>query len=232
MKSSVVLIPGAGGAGWIWRFVEAELRGLGFDAFAVDLPAADEAKGLPAYAAVVVSAIGRRRDVAIVALSLGGFTAALVSQLVPVRNLIFVNAMVPQPGETAGAWWGNVGSEAARIAAAERGGYSSEFDLDTYFLHDLPAALAEQVRAGGEPESSAAFDDACEFAWPDVRLDVIAGRDDRFFPLDLQQRVARDRLGVAAHVVPGGHLAPLSHPRELSSCIAEILEGELAADSG
>ena len=221
-----MLIPGAGGAGWIWHRVEADLRGRGFDAFAVDLPAADETKGLPAYAEVVVSAIGERRDVAIVALSLGGFTAALVSQRVPVRHVILVNAMIPEPGETAGAWWGDVRSEEARIAAAERGGYSSELDLDTYFLHDLgdlPDDLAERLRAGGEPESSAAFDDVCDFAWRRVPIDVIAGRDDRFFPLDLQQRVARDRLGVTAHVVAGGHLAPLSHPRELSACIAEIL---------
>jgi pimeloyl-ACP methyl ester carboxylesterase len=225
MASTVALIPGAGGSAWVWHLVEADLRGRGYDALAVDLPAADETKGLAAYADVVVAAIGKRRDVAIVALSLGGFTAALVAQRVPVRHVIFVNAMIPEPGETAAAWWGDVESEAARIAAAERGGYSSEFDLDTYFLHDLPADLAEQLRAGGEPESSAAFDDICDFAWPDVPLDVIAGRDDRFFPLGLQQRVARDRLGVTARVVPGGHLMSLSHPRELSACIAAILEG-------
>ena len=60
MSIPVVLIPGAGGQAWVWHLVEADLRQRGYDAFAVDLPAADESKGLPAYADAVVSAIGSR----------------------------------------------------------------------------------------------------------------------------------------------------------------------------
>jgi hypothetical protein len=62
--------------------------------------------------------------------------------------LIFVNAMIPQPGETAAAWWENTGAVKARIAAAGAGGYSAEFDLPTYFLHDVP----EAVLRGGPPD--------------------------------------------------------------------------------
>jgi alpha-beta hydrolase superfamily lysophospholipase len=83
----VVLIPGAGGQAWVWHLVEADLRRRGYDAFAVDLPAADESKGLPAYADAVVSAIGDRAigdaPVAIAAYSLGAFTAPLVWQRCP-----------------------------------------------------------------------------------------------------------------------------------------------------
>ena len=56
----MVLIPGAGGQAWVWHLVEADLRRRGYDAFAVDLPAADESKGLPAYADAVVSAVRDR----------------------------------------------------------------------------------------------------------------------------------------------------------------------------
>jgi pimeloyl-ACP methyl ester carboxylesterase len=45
---------------------------------------------------------------------------------------------------------------------------------------------------------------------------VIAGRDDRFFPAEFQHRLARERLGVEAVEIPGGHLAALSHPAELA----------------
>ena len=62
MSVPVVLIPGAGGQAWVWHLVEADLRQRGYDAFAVDLPAADESKGLPAYADAVVSAIGDRAN--------------------------------------------------------------------------------------------------------------------------------------------------------------------------
>jgi len=40
--STFVLIPGAGGAAWYWHRVLPELRARGHEAFAVDLPGADE----------------------------------------------------------------------------------------------------------------------------------------------------------------------------------------------
>jgi pimeloyl-ACP methyl ester carboxylesterase len=220
----VVLIPGAGGLGWYWHLVEADLRERGYDAFAVDLPAADESQGLPAYGDAVVEAIGGRTDVALITQSMGAFTAPLVWQRVPTRLVAFVNAMIPRPGETPGDWWGNVEWSPARIAAAESRGYPSEFDLDTYFMHDIPADLVAVMYAREAPQSDAVFEDVCTFeTWPDIPIHVVAGRDDRFFPLELQQRVARERLGVEPDVVPGGHLAALSHPAEL----ADVLDGYL-----
>jgi alpha-beta hydrolase superfamily lysophospholipase len=150
----VALIPGAGGQGWIWHLVEADLRRRGYDAFAVDLPAADEGKGLPAYADAVVGAIGDRdpgSPVVVAAYSLGGFTVPLVWQRVPVRQVVFVNAMIPRPGATPGAWWDNVGWEQARTAAARRDGYPADFDLDAYFLHDVPACPVSGGPVSGGP---------------------------------------------------------------------------------
>jgi pimeloyl-ACP methyl ester carboxylesterase len=63
-----------------------------------------------------------------------------------------------------------------------------------------------------------------EVSWPDVPIRVLAGRDDRFFPVEFQRRVARERLGVEVDEVPGGHLAALSYPVEL----ADRLEAYLA----
>ena len=89
--------------------------------------------------------------------------------------------MIPLPGERPGEWWGAVDTAGAQQAAARAGGYSTEFDLDTYFLHDVPA----EVLAAGEPprdETDRAFGDVCDFAWPDIALHAVAGSDDRFFP--------------------------------------------------
>jgi pimeloyl-ACP methyl ester carboxylesterase len=219
----VALIPGAGGVGWYWHLVELDLRNRGYDAFAVDL-AARGRTGLPAYADAVVDAIGGRTDVALVAQSMGAFTAPLVWQRVPTSQVVFVNAMIPQPGETPGEWWENVGSEQARTAAAAREGYSIEFDLATYFMHDVPRDLVNQMRAHAESQLDERFDDVCAFdRWPPMPIHAVAGREDRFFPLELQQRVARERLGIDPAVVPGGHLAALSHPDELAAVIAGYL---------
>ncbi len=40
----------------------------------------------------------------------------------------------------------------------------------------------------------------------------VAGAGERFFPAGFQQRLAADRLGVAADLLPGGHLVALSQP--------------------
>ena len=216
--SSFVLIPGAGGVAWYWHRVVPLLEDAGHLAIAVDLPGDDETAGLPEYARLVLDAIDERDDVVLVAQSLGAFTTPLVAAKVGVRAVVLVNPMIPLPGETPGAWWENTGSRRAREAAAERGGYSTEFDLAVYFLHDVPPEVAAAGEPHQRPEADAAFESVCDFeAWPPVPLRVVAGADDRFFPAGFQQSIARNRLGVNADILPGGHLIALSQPAALAN---------------
>jgi pimeloyl-ACP methyl ester carboxylesterase len=222
--SKFVLIPGAGGAAWYWHRVVPELQARGHDAVAVDLPGADQCVGLPGYTDVVVASIGNHDDVVLVAQSMGGFTAPMVCARVPVDLLVLVNAMIPLPGETPGQWWDNTGSTEARVAAAEAGGYTAEFDLATYFLHDVPDEVVEAGAAHERPEADVAFSQPCDIErWPDVTTRVLAAAGDRFFPLEFQHRVTRDRLGIDIDQVPGGHLVALSHPVDLVNRLIEYL---------
>ncbi len=215
--STFVLIPGAGGTAWYWHRVAPLLREAGHEAIPVDLPGDDPAAGLPEYTRLVIDAIGGHDDVVLVAQSLGGFTAPLVAAKVPVRSLVFVNAMIPAPGETPGAWWDNTGWLEARTAAAERGGYGTELDLAVYFLHDVPPEVAESGAAYQRPEADVVFGSVCDFAsWPPVPIRAVAGADDRFFPAEFQRRLAAARLGIEADVLPGGHLIALARPAELA----------------
>jgi pimeloyl-ACP methyl ester carboxylesterase len=215
--SIYVLIPGAGGSAWYWHRVVPLLRQAGHEAIAVDLPGPDPQAGLPEYTELVVSAVNGHDDVVLVAASIGGFTAPLVAAKVPVRALVLVNAMIPVPGETPGAWWGTTGSQQARDAAAAEGGYGTDFDLSVYFLHDVPPEVVASGESQQFPESDAVFGSACDFrAWPAVPIRVAVGADDRFFPAAFQQQVARDRLGIEADVLPGGHLIALAQPAALT----------------
>jgi pimeloyl-ACP methyl ester carboxylesterase len=210
--STFVLIPGAGGAAWYWSRVVPLLEGAGHHAIAVDLPGDDENAGLSEYTRIVVAAIGDRSDVVLVAQSLGGFTAPMVCEAVPVESLVLVNAMIPAPGETPGDWWGNTGALDARTAAAVAGGYG-DFELDTYFLHDVPSDVAAEGEAHQRPEADAVFASRCEFvSWPPVPIRVLVGSDDRFFPAEFQRKVAHERLGLDVDVLPGGHLIALARP--------------------
>lgn len=216
--NTFVLIPGAGGAAWYWHRVLPHLQAAGHEALAVDLPGDDETAGLPEYTRRVVGAIGDRDDVVIVGQSLGAFTVPLVAAEVPVSAIVLVNAMIPAPGETPGAWWENTGSLQARERAAQLGGYTAELDLAVYFLHDVPPEVAAAGEPHQRPEADAVFGSVCAFeAWPSVPLRVLAGADDRFFPVGFQQTVARERLGVEADVLPGGHLMTLSQPAEVAN---------------
>jgi len=214
--ATFILIPGAGGVAWYWHRVVPLLWAADHEAIAVDLPGNDERAGLSTYAGRVVDAIHRRTDVVLVAQSLGGFTAPLVCARTPVRMLVFVNAMIPVPGETAGDWWANTGSIAARTKAAHRQGYGARFDPTTYFLHDVPPEIIQQGEPHVRNQAERVFAEPCRFqGWPNVPIHVIAGRDDRFFPIDFQRRVARRRLNTGIEALPGGHLVALSNPHGL-----------------
>lgn len=147
---------------------------------------------------------------------MGGFSAVMACDRAPVGRLILVNAMVPAPGETPGDWWTATGAVSARIAGAEAGGYDTDFDLETYFLHDLPPEEAAAVLGNPGDEAEIAFGQRCDIQrWPDVATSAVVGRNDRFFPLEFQRRLLRQRVGVDAIVVPGGHLLALANPDAL-----------------
>ena len=216
--TTFALIPGAGGTAWYWHRVAPLLAAAGHQVIAADLPADDETAGLPEYASTVLAAIGDARDVVLVAQSLGGFTAPLVAVKIGVRGIVFVNAMIPVPGETPGAWWAATGWQQARVQAAERGGYGTELDLATYFLHDVPPEVAAAGEPYQRPEADVVFGSVCDFGcWPDVPIRAVAGADDRFFPAAFQRALARDRLGIEADLLPGGHLIALSQPDRLAA---------------
>ena len=101
----------SGGSAWDWHLVEPELRERGHDSVAVDLPNEDASAGWPDYVDAVVGALGSRTGVIVVGHSLGGFTAPLVADRIPVDLLVFVAGMVPAPGELFADWWTNTGYE-------------------------------------------------------------------------------------------------------------------------
>jgi pimeloyl-ACP methyl ester carboxylesterase len=110
------------------------------------------------------------------------------------------------PGESASAWGEAVGSEPARHAAAEAGGYWADVDLVETFLHDVAAEVLDPAEMpNGRDEAEIAFTEPCAFASrPDVPLHVLVGRDDRLFPADFQVRVTRERLGSSPTCGPAG----------------------------
>jgi len=218
--SSFILVPGAGGDGYYWHLVVPLLHAAGHEAVAVDLPAGEDGAGLSRYADVIAEAMGDRRDVVLVAQSMGAFSAPLACARGDVTRIVLVAPMIPAPGEAPGEFWKATGQdEASRaLAVAEGRDPDAPFDIDEMFLHDVPGEVGERLLARGEGgDEGASWDDPWPLdAWPAVPTTVIAGARDRLFPLAYMRRVARDRLGIDdVAVIDAGHLPALSRPDEL-----------------
>ncbi|MBW0116190.1 alpha/beta fold hydrolase [Pseudonocardia abyssalis] len=215
--TAFVLVPGAGGAAFYWHLVVRELERRGHEGIAVDLPSGDPDARLADYVDAVVAGADGRTGVVLVGSSLGGFSAPLACRPLQAVGLVLVNAMIPTPGETGGQWWENTGFEAAISGAAERDGRDLAADPDQRetMFHDVPPEVAQAVFERPFEQEDGIFADAWPGTWPDVPTRVVATRDDRFFPVEFQRRIARERLGTDPEEMAGGHLVALSRPVEL-----------------
>ena len=204
------LLHGAGDSGWYWHLVEDELRDLGHDTVAPDLPIEDPGAGFSDFADTVVAAIGDRDDVVVVAQSAGAFTAPLVSERVGAREIILVAGMVPAPGETPNEWFANTG-------------WSASIDPDPLvaFYHDVPRAIAEEAMRHGRDDAGDADEPWPLDAWPDVPTRFVLCTEDRFFPPEFLRRVVAERLGdVEVDEIRASHCVALSRPAELAGILA------------
>ena len=201
--ATFALIHGGGGSAWDWHLVVPELEKRGHEAVAVDLPNETESAGWSEYADTVVTAVDGRRNLVVVGHSLGAFTAPLVCARVPVDLLVLLAGMIPAPGEVFGDWWTNAGYE--------------ESGLDDVFLHDVPAELGAESERHGRGETSKALEEPWPLdAWPAPPTRYLLCRDDRMFTAAWARRHARERLGIEADEIDGGHYISMSRPRELA----------------
>ncbi len=219
--TTFALIPGAGSDQWYWSRLVPLLTERGHEALAPDLPVDDPEAGWDGYADTVAAAIGDRTDVVIVGQSMGAFTAPLLCSRVDVARIALLCPMIPAPGDTGNTWWEAAGQAASARAAAEREGRDPDapFELETTFLHDLSTDVRTALLSRPAPaQEDRLFEERWPLdAWPDVPTTVLAGSRDRLFPLDLVERLARERLGLD-HVdtVATGHLAALVAPEAVA----------------
>ena len=133
--------------------------------------------------------------------------APIVCARVPARLLVLVAAMVPAPGESAEAMFGNTGY----VAAVQ----DDHSDL-AVFYHDVDPALAAEALAKGRRQSETPGKEPWPLdAWPDVPTRYLLCRRDRLFPAAWLRRVVRERLRIVPDEIESGHTPALSHPKEL-----------------
>ena len=232
--ATFVLIHGAGDSGWYWHLVVPELRRRDHEVVAMDLPCDDDAAGLSDYADVVVTAVGGRKDLVVVAQSFGGFTAPLVCERLPVDLMVLVAAMIPAPGEAPNDYWANTHYETAKFEAVEE----SKRDEDptgmvATFYHDVPPKLAAEAMKRERTQSEARMGEPSTLeSWPNVPTRFLLCRDDRLFPAEWMRGVVKKRLGIIPDEIDGGHCIALSRPKELAERLDAYTRSRQATSVG
>jgi pimeloyl-ACP methyl ester carboxylesterase len=211
--ATFVLIHGGGGGAWDWHLLVPELAGRGHDVVVPELPIEDPSAGFAEFCEVVGQAVGDREDLVVVGHSYGGFTAPLVAGKLPVRMIVLLAPMIPEPGEKPGDWWGDTGYRSPEGLSEEE-----------QFYNGVPAEVVAEAATHGREQVSSEWDEPWPLeAWPAVPTKVLIPREDRFFPPDFQRRVAADRLGIVPDEIDGCHCVALSRPAQLADRLIAYL---------
>ena len=151
--TTFALIPGAGADQWYWSRLTPLLAQRGHEALARSCRSATPTRAGTPTPTRSPAAIGDRTGVVIVAQSMGAFTAPLLCSRVDVARIALLCPMIPAPGDTGNDWWEAAGQATSARAAAEREGRDPDapFDLETTFLHDVPAEVRPSCCHGRPP---------------------------------------------------------------------------------
>ena len=197
---------------------------------AVDLPSEDPRAGAAEYAAAALTAFDSAGDdLVVVGHSLGGLTIPLIAAARPVRQLVFLAAMLPRPGRTQdevigaepdmvlpgpahGAYRGPGGETRWRPEAAA-----------SWFFADCPADVATGAasRLRGQHWKINGEVTPVE-AWPAVPRAYILGTHDPVINPVWSRRVVPGVLDVQPIEIDAGHSPFLAMPAVLADALGRL----------
>ncbi len=227
----VALVHGSYHGAWCWDLLRPELERLGHRVITMDLPISDPTLGAADYARVIENALDAKGEPVLVGHSMAGLVLPLVAAHRPVRRLIFLAAFLPSPGRSANdqratepvdgrvppttAEWIDVGEDVWMVGPKT---------ATEVFFPDATPAIARWATQRLRPQSYRVMTEPTPLtAWPDVESRSIVCRDDRAINPAWVRAAARDRLGVEAVEISGGHSPFLTRPVELALALDQLM---------
>lgn len=236
-KAPIVLVHGAWGGAWIWRRVLGPLRAAGHEVHAVTLTGDGERAhlrrpdiNLDDHVQDVVALIAAEelRDVVLVGHSYGGQVITGVADVLlksivepdkALRHLVYVDAMVPVPGEGWGAGHPPEIAQARLAAARAHDNALPPPDPDGFGLsgEDREWLLRRQVpHPFGMYRVPLHFDGQ---AWARLPRTFIDCTSPAYPTIDASRQRVRSQPGWTLHELPTGHCPMVSMPQGLAELL-------------
>src|SRR6478672_3065387 len=225
-KPTIVLVHGAWADASSWNAVSTELRGQGYTVFSPP----NLLRGVATDAPYISSFVAQRTTgpVVLVGHSYGGFVITnAATQGDDVKALVYVDAFVPDEGETVFQILGGSGSaldvpDPTTVLDLVTYPGSPEGDLEAFlkpdtvhqsFAQDLEEADRWLIVASQRPITlSANTSPSAAAAWKSIPSWAVVGSEDLVIPPQTQQRMA-ERAGATITTVDGSHVSMVSHPQ-------------------
>jgi pimeloyl-ACP methyl ester carboxylesterase len=215
--STFGLVHGGGFGAWCWERLIPELEARDHRAATIDLTTEDQEAGAAHCSAMVTDAFGAIDDLVLVGHSLAGLIIPLVATERPVRNLVFLHALIPLPGRSV---VDQLRAEPdmfnPEMFAVQRP-FWEDFEVANRFLfHDCAPEVAQDAFRQLRPETGMLGREVTPLqTWPKVSCAYIVCTEDRTATPGWARRAARERLGVEPMEISSGHCPFLSRPRQL-----------------
>jgi hypothetical protein len=229
--ATFALLPGSAHGPWAYATLVPEIERLGHRALALDTPGRDLTAGIEAHARLVADAVGGTPDLVVVGHSLAGCYLPLAAKYAGATRMIFLAAMVPVQGtclaDQVAAEPGMIFETASLKTVDEHGrGHLRVDAAKEFYYHDCPDDVAEWAAAQLADQAPTLQNDRFPAGgWPDIPASYIVCADDRCVAPAWSRRVSRERLGVEAIELAGGHSPFLSRP----STLARVLIATMSA---
>jgi pimeloyl-ACP methyl ester carboxylesterase len=218
--ATYVLVHGSFQGGWIWKTVGDALVDAGHRVYRPSLEGSAE-RQRHLRASLTLADHGAEladllffedlSEVVLVGTSMGGMVVAEAAQRVPdrIKRLIFIDALVPLPGESVPTVNGRPPYDKSKVVYGNgpEGTYG-----------DLPADVQRWARDRYTPQPVAPTDDPVdlrEFWSRSWQVDVLCCTRSPL-PPEAHQRRTAERLHGSYSELDAGHYPMLSHPKELT----------------
>lgn len=231
-----VLVHGAWGGAWIWRRVLPLLRAAGHEAYAATLTGCGERAhlrhpgiGLGDHIQDVLALVQAEElcRIVLVGHSYAGMVVTgvahrlLASQPGVLHHLVYLDAMLPLPGEAWGSQHAPEVQASRRAAAAEHGNALPPPDPDVFGLADADRAwlLRRQV-----PHPFGPYGEVLEFSaerLATVPRSFIACTAPAYPTITPMRQRARQTPGMQVQVLATGHCPMVSQPQALAALLLQ-----------